>query len=76
MITVLFFGSLTDVTTVHELQVDAISDTEQLISFLNGKYPALQTAKYFISVNQQMVQEKITIQRDDIVALMPPFSGG
>ncbi len=76
MVTILFFGSLTDTTAVNELMMDAIADTEQLQVLLHEKFPALQSAKYFIALNQQMIQEKTVLQNGDTVALMPPFSGG
>jgi len=75
-IELLFFGSLTDATTVNRLIVEGISNTEQLKTYLEERYPALRTAKYFIAVNQQMIQQVYTLQPGDTVAFMPPFSGG
>lgn len=72
----LFFGSLTDATSVGRLIVEDISDTEQLKAYLEERYPALRTAKYFIAVNQQMIQQVHPLQPGDTVAFMPPFSGG
>lgn len=72
----LFFGSLTDVTSVDRLIVEEMADTEQLKAYLEERYPALRTAKYFIAVNQQMIQQVHPLQPGDVVAFMPPFSGG
>jgi len=72
----LFFGSLTDATSVGRLIVEDIFDTEQLKAYLEERYPALRTAKYFIAVNQQMIQQVHPLQPGDVVAFMPPFSGG
>lgn len=73
---ILFFGSLTDATTISSLVADDLVDTDTVKTFLEEKYPALQTAKYFIAVNQQMVQQNTSLKPGDTVALMPPFSGG
>jgi len=75
-INVLFFGSLTDATAVAALNNVAAADTAALQEFLHQQYPALRTAKYFIAVNQQMIHENTTLKTGDVVALMPPFSGG
>ncbi|HJV20297.1 MAG TPA: MoaD/ThiS family protein [Sediminibacterium sp.] len=75
-INVLFFGSLTDATAVVELNGVAASNTAALQEFLHQQYPALRTARYFIAVNQQMVRENTDLKTGDVVALMPPFSGG
>jgi molybdopterin converting factor subunit 1 len=75
-IELLFFGSLTDATTVSRLIVEGMNDTEQLKAYLEERYPSLRTAKYFIAVNQQMIQQSQPLQTGDVVALMPPFSGG
>lgn len=75
-IELLFFGSLTDVTMVGRLIVEGVADTEQLKAYLEKRYPALQRAKYFMAVNQQMIQQAHPLQPGDVVAFMPPFSGG
>ena len=75
-IEVLFFGSLTDATTVHSLVTDDMTDTDALKDFLEEKYSSLKTAKYFIAVNQQMIQHNTILKPGDTLALMPPFSGG
>ena len=75
-IQVLFFGSLTDSSLVAELAMDLVQDTDQLKQVLIQQYPGLKMAKFFIAVNQQMIQENTLLKNGDIVALMPPFSGG
>ena len=73
---ILFFGSLTDATTVPYMVADDLMDTDTVKVFLEEKYPALKQAKYFIAVNQKMIQYNTTLKPGDTVALMPPFSGG
>jgi len=75
-IDILFFGSLVDATTVSNLTVVDLSDTNALRFYLETRYPALKTDKYFIAVNQQMIEGNTVLTTGDTVALMPPFSGG
>jgi len=75
-IKVLFFGSLTDATAVAALNEVTASDTAALQELLHQQYPVLRTAKYFIAVNRQMINKNTTLKTGDVVALMPPFSGG
>ncbi|MBY0479960.1 MAG: MoaD/ThiS family protein [Chitinophagaceae bacterium] len=73
---VLFFGSLIDETSISNIQVDTVSDTNELIQILCKRYPGLGSVKYFIAVNEKMVQGNTALNLNDTVALMPPFSGG
>jgi len=73
---VLFFGSLTDASLVPALTVNDMVDTNEVKRFLEEKYPTLISAKYFMAVNQKMIQTNTLLQPGDTVALMPPFSGG
>lgn len=73
---VLFFGSLTDVTQVSSITVNDAADTAALQQELVRIYPALAVAKYLLAVNKKMVKETMALQNKDVVALMPPFSGG
>ena len=75
-IQVLFFGSLTDATLVADITMDMVADTHALIEQLKQQFPALTTAKYFIAVNRQMITNNALLKTGDVVALMPPFSGG
>ena len=73
---VLIFGQLTDITGVSEIQVNDVSDRDQLIAALNNQYPGLADSKYAIAVNKQVINENIALTDNSIIALLPPFSGG
>lgn len=75
-ITLLFFGSLTDFTTVDTVEIRDIADTDSLRMYLINRYPSLAQAKYFLAVNQEMQETNTILSDGDTVALMPPFSGG
>ena len=73
---ILFFGSLAEITSSNKMLVDEIVDTDSLKNFLQQKYTDLKTSKYFIAVNQKMIQSNTMLSKEDTIALMPPFSGG
>jgi molybdopterin converting factor small subunit len=73
---VLFFGSLTDATEVSAITLADIGDTHQLQQELVKRYPALAKAKYILAVNKKMISNITPLSDRDIVACMPPFSGG
>ena len=75
-IEILFFGSLIDATTDSRIDLELFSDTDELLLKLIQLYPALRAGKYFVAVNQKMIQENTKLNSGDTVALMPPFSGG
>ena len=75
-IEILFFGSLVDETTVSSIHLDTYSDTDTLKIYLEQQYPTLQSAKYFMALNLQMLQNNSKLVSGDSIACMPPFSGG
>ena len=54
---------------------DSIS-VKQLKETINAKYPEVSEKTYQIAVNEEFVQDNDTVKNMDIVALIPPVSGG
>lgn len=75
-IEILAFGQLTDITGQSTWQLDDIIDTDQLRATLIEKYPALASAKYLMAVNMEIIRGNVKLNAGDVVALLPPFSGG
>ena len=75
-IKVYFFGSLVDITAKSELVFNGFDTTDSLHDHLKKEYPRLSATKYFMAVNQKMIQTNCVLIEGDVVALMPPFSGG
>jgi molybdopterin converting factor subunit 1 len=75
-IQVYFFGSLVDITGKSDEELSVFTDTDSLKMHLQKEYPAFAATKYFIAVNQKMIQANCNLKNGDTVALMPPFSGG
>jgi len=75
-IEVIFFGSITDITNTSQVVVSGCMDTQSLMHELINRYPSIASKKYFVAVNQKMIQDNTPLKTGDSVALMPPFSGG
>lgn len=75
-IQLLAFGQIIDITGKSIWKMSGIENTEDLIKNLEQEFPALRNARYSIAVNKKIIQENITINENDTIALLPPFSGG
>ncbi|MDR0792900.1 MAG: MoaD/ThiS family protein [Chitinophagaceae bacterium] len=73
-IKVLTFGALTEVLN-KEFDMEAI-DTESLLALLIAKHSALAGRSLLIAVNNVVVNSNVSLKENDVVALMPPYSGG
>ena len=74
--TVKVFGQLVDIIGSTSFETNDVVNTNELINQLQSKYPALESAKYKIAVNRNIIQASTALQQDAEVALLPPFSGG
>jgi len=78
-ITVLLFGIIRDVLGENTLKLDLERATtiEQLKKDLLKKYNNLNRYQNFsIAVNEEYADADYVLQTNDIVALIPPVSGG
>jgi molybdopterin synthase sulfur carrier subunit len=75
-LTLLAFGQLTDITGQSTWQMESVTDTDHLKTILVEKYPALAQSKYLVAVNMEVVRGNVELKSGDVVALLPPFSGG
>ncbi|MGB5242624.1 MAG: MoaD/ThiS family protein [Lutimonas sp.] len=75
----LFFGIARDIVGENELLIDldgtkTILDLEML---LINRYPNLSDIKNFaFAVNEVYVDRDHSIQQNDLIAILPPVSGG
>ena len=74
-ISILIFGQLTDIAGTS-LSLKDIPDTDSLVKKLNELYPELSEKKYVIAVDKQVVTTNTILNDNNMVALLPPFSGG
>jgi len=75
-IDLLAFGQLTDITGQSAWEMESVTDTDQLKTILVDNYPALAQSKYLVAVNMEVVRGNVILKSGDVVALLPPFSGG
>ena len=78
-ITILLFGILRDIIGESRLNKEVGFDTtlENLKLELAREFPELNNYKnYSIAVNETYTEGNYTIKENDVVALIPPVSGG
>jgi len=68
------FGRLKEIL-ISDLNIDAES-TDKLMETLYTEFPMLSDLKFRIAVNQKIISGNTKLESNDIVALMPPYSGG
>ena len=75
-IKILGFGQISDIFGKSGLVTSGQKNTEELIYELIKKFPELKNTKFSIALNNKIVNEKTDLKENDVVALLPPFSGG
>lgn len=78
-IKVLFFGITTDLIGKNQLEMELVENTgvAQFKTHLKGCFPQLQNLhSYAIAVNEAYATDEVVIQNGDVVAVIPPVSGG
>lgn len=78
-IQLLFFGITTDLTNEHAItfEVKAKSTVENIKIALTTKYPNLKNLHQFaIAVNEEYADDDLVLKENDVVAIIPPVSGG
>ena len=77
-ITVKYFGEIAEATNCNEEQVVTASNKlSELIEQLSKKHK-LERFQLIIALNQNLVElnDNITINNNDELAILPPFAGG
>lgn len=75
-IEIISFGKIAEFLPNQRIEVIGIANTDELKIFLENSFSALKQTKYKLALNKNIVQEKTRIANNDIIAIMPPFSGG
>ncbi|RRQ46079.1 MoaD/ThiS family protein [Chryseobacterium sp. SC28] len=74
MIKLISFGKLKEILG-SDIDTKA-ENTDKLMIQINEKFPELKHFTLRIAVNQKIVSENTKLKDNDVVALMPPYSGG
>jgi molybdopterin converting factor subunit 1 len=78
-IRVLFFGMARDIANMNsvELEVDEDSNVSSLRAVLEKNYPKFSNSHEFsIAVNEEYAENATVLKNNDVVAVIPPVSGG
>ncbi len=76
---ILFFGITSDLLGASNLEIEVVeaSTVANLKSLLKEKYPQLKNiASYAIAVNESYAVDDLVLEENDVVAIIPPVSGG
>ena len=73
---ILFFSSIAEVTKTEAIELDNVSNTTTLISVLAEKFPGIEKLQYVIALNKVITHENELLKDNDVIAFLPPFSGG
>jgi molybdopterin converting factor subunit 1 len=75
----LFFGITTDLVGASNIDL-ALSEASTVLDFkslLKKNYPQLQNLdSYAIAVNESYAADDLVLEKNDVVAVIPPVSGG
>jgi len=78
-IKILFFGIAKDITGVNALDIE-LNDTfnsNELKELLKEKYSKFNAINDFsLAVNEAYIDEVYSLKNNDVVAIIPPVSGG
>ncbi|MDG2193429.1 MAG: molybdopterin converting factor subunit 1 [Polaribacter sp.] len=75
----LFFGIVSDVLKTSSLEIELANtcSVQHLKAQLVAMYPVLKNMdSYAIAVNETYATDTTTLQENDVVAIIPPVSGG
>jgi molybdopterin synthase sulfur carrier subunit len=67
---------LIEAVGAEKIDIDEMHDTEALQRCLAEKFPELKNKTYRIAINKTLIQNKTLLNDGDVIALLPPFSGG
>ncbi len=77
MIKVLFFAELEEIVGTRELTIEQEEMTAlEMKEYLKEQYPTLPVDRAMMAVNEEYVEESDVIKANDVVAFIPPVSGG
>jgi sulfur-carrier protein len=77
MIKLLFFAELEEIVGSRELTIEMTEMTvSEVKEYLKEQFPTLPIDRAMMAVNEEYVKETDVVKANDIVAFIPPVSGG
>ena len=78
-ISILFFGMATDLVDSSSLEIELPnkSSVASFKEFLLAEFPELQKmSSYAVAINESYASNDTLIRENDVIAIIPPVSGG
>jgi molybdopterin converting factor small subunit len=75
-IKVYLFGQLKELTGLSEILLDGISDTDQLVNEMAGRFPVIKGLPCLVAVGREIIHSNTSLKEGQELALLPPYSGG
>lgn len=73
---ILLFGQLKERLNADYIVIDHVVNSDKLMTRLLADYPSLADVSFRLAVDKNIVTEKVDLQENSEIALLPPFSGG
>jgi molybdopterin synthase sulfur carrier subunit len=73
---VLLFGMLAQEANQSLIDIENAHDTDTLIKKINELYPGFRNYNFVIAKNKKIIKSNQSLMESDMIALLPPFSGG
>lgn len=77
MIKVLFFAELEEIVGSREISIDQSQmSVNEVKEYLKGKFLNLAVDRAMVAVNEEYAEDADIVKTGDVVAFIPPVSGG
>ena len=82
---ILYFGPIGDITGISRETLSGLDTIPEILHSIHRKYPAINSIHYQVSLNRNLISGIRNPKSDiryplpadgDVIALLPPFSGG
>lgn len=73
---ILVFGMLADALKSDRVHIKDVKDTNELLFKLKNLNPIFSQTNFIVAVNKKIINGNIDINKDDEIAILPPFAGG
>lgn len=73
---VITFGQIKEIIGMNPVELEHVTNTEDVIQQLERRYPLLSQYQYMVAVDKKIATERTELTEGATVALLPPFSGG
>ena len=75
-ITVKLYGIFAYELNRESIILSDISDIEKVVTYLKNYHPVFKETPFRVALNNKMIQDDVIFNHKDVLAVMPPFSGG